>query len=560
MPRFGKLIAILAVMVLLIIGIISYLRYSDFIRNTASVAEQSVLGASSQISLRIQELRHRVRLFAADRKKFLQRLAISPTDKDLLSRLTNEVKLHFPDYFAFTIANDKGETLLEGFDQFVGKGCRRDIRKFVGKIEKYGVYIHSSPGKRPFHFDVMVPFEYEMGKSGVFFVSFLASNIANIINKMEVKDHKLYLLLSRGEKTLSRMPQEGMEAGNQPYKIEISALGARDELTRNPILTNEERGQILSSKPVASTRWVLVDLPSRNFVSSEIISIVTGGTVISGILLLMGFVLIKQMSKVDALRAMGKTLKLRTDDLHTALADAQLANQAKSEFLAHMSHEFRTPLNSIIGYSQMISGEEIGKLNNPKYIEYANDISSSGQHLLEVINDILDLSKIESKEFEIEESDIDIREIVDGSLSFVCLLGESKDLNLKGNIASALPRLRADGRLIRQILINLLTNAVKFTPEGGHVTATAGLDDHGGIVLSVEDTGMGIAPEDIQKALEPFGQVRKNPEIASEGTGLGLSLSKRLAELHGGTLSIASKVGQGTMVNVKFPPERTLRS
>lgn len=246
--------------------------------------------------------------------------------------------------------------------------------------------------------------------------------------------------------------------------------------------------------------------------------------------------------------------------LFLAYEESERANRSKSEFLANMSHELRTPLNSIIGYSQLISGEILGKLSNPKYVEYAKDVLFSGEHLLEVINDILDVSKIEAGEVTIVEEEIDIYDVVDAALKFVMLRGKSKGHNVQTHINLNEGRLFADERILRQILINLLSNAIKFTPESGNIIINAAFDDAQSIVLKISDTGIGIEPKDIPKALEPFGQIRENPQLAHEGTGLGLSLSKRLVEMHGGILSIDSRVGEGTTVTVWFPPERSLHA
>ncbi len=268
------------------------------------------------------------------------------------------------------------------------------------------------------------------------------------------------------------------------------------------------------------------------------------------LLLLLTAIAVALVFQMYRLKKIEKALRLANEA-------SEHANRTKSEFLANMSHELRTPLNSIIGYSQLISGEILGKLNNPKYVEYAKDVLFSGEHLLEVINDILDVSKIEAGEVTIVEEEIDIRDVVEAALKFVMLRGKSKNHDVKTEIRLDNGRLLADVRIIRQILINLLSNAVKFTPESGHISINAGFDEIGSIVLKISDSGIGIEETDIPKALEPFGQIRENPELAHEGTGLGLSLSKRLVEMHDGVLSIESRVGEGTTVIVWFPPERT---
>ena len=240
-----------------------------------------------------------------------------------------------------------------------------------------------------------------------------------------------------------------------------------------------------------------------------------------------------------------------------AKEEAASASQAKSEFLARMSHDMRTPLNAIIGFSEIVAGEMFGTVGNEQYRQYAQDIHDSGVLLLNLINDILDLSKIEAGKFEVTEEPVDMGAIIAAAARPAGFQAEAANVRLAVDVASDLPPIVCDWRAVRQILDNLLSNAVKFTPAGGDVTLTADIDGNGRMVLVVADTGVGIAAGDIARVLEPFEQV--DGAISSrphEGTGLGLHLSRRLAELHGGTLDIASAIGVGTSVTVNFPEDR----
>jgi two-component system, cell cycle sensor histidine kinase PleC len=193
-----------------------------------------------------------------------------------------------------------------------------------------------------------------------------------------------------------------------------------------------------------------------------------------------------------------------------------------------------------------------------KYREYISDINVSGQHLLEVITDILDISKIEAGEVDLEESIVDIPDIVRSSLRLAYTRTQDKRKWTSVDIPDGFPKLKADNRLVRQVLVNLLTNAIKFTHDDGDVGIVTAIDAEGGIAIQVVDTGIGIAPDDIPRALEPFGQVRRRAELTHEGTGLGLPLSKKFMELHGGTLELLSEPNKGTTVIISFPAERTV--
>lgn len=232
---------------------------------------------------------------------------------------------------------------------------------------------------------------------------------------------------------------------------------------------------------------------------------------------------------------------------------AILASQAKSEFLANMSHELRTPLNAVIGFSEMLGAGYFGPMNE-KQKERVQDINLCGTHLLQLISDILEFSKGEAGKLELYEEEIDVARAIEESSRIVTERAKAKHITLSHDIASALPLLMADKRKVRQILLNLLSNAIKFTPPHGRITVGARLDSHRQLVLSVIDTGVGIAAEDIPKALAVFGQVHRSQ--SHEGTGLGLPLCKMFAELHGGKLQLTSEVGVGTTVRIIFPDNR----
>ncbi len=256
------------------------------------------------------------------------------------------------------------------------------------------------------------------------------------------------------------------------------------------------------------------------------------------------------------LEIQGQSLVRLADDLLIARDEARAADRAKSEFLAAMSHELRTPMNAVLGFSEIIKDETLGSVGITQYRDYAEDIHESGKHLLGLINDILDLSKIESGTDDLHEDEIEIHQIVGSALKLVGQRAEQGAIKLHLEIAEQLPTLRADERKLKQILVNLLSNAVKFSDDGSEVALWAWCRTGSGHVFQIIDTGIGIAPEDIPKALSRFGQVDGDLNRQYEGTGLGLPLTKALVEQHGGTLDLQSQVGVGTTVTVRFPAER----
>jgi signal transduction histidine kinase len=251
-------------------------------------------------------------------------------------------------------------------------------------------------------------------------------------------------------------------------------------------------------------------------------------------------------------------LRLNQDRLVASMRAAEAASRAKTEFLANMSHELRTPLNAIIGFSQMMRDGTFGPLQE-RYGEYAEIIRDSGEHLLAIINDVLDLARTESNRLALDEEEVEIASVVALSINIIREAARKAEVAYHVELDDGLPPLYADPAKLRQILINLLSNAVKFTPAGGRVTLKVALERTGGLALHIEDTGIGIAAEQMQIVFTPFGQVDSRLARKYGGIGLGLPLTKRLVELHGGTLEIASKPGEGTVVTAHFPAERLLR-
>ncbi len=249
----------------------------------------------------------------------------------------------------------------------------------------------------------------------------------------------------------------------------------------------------------------------------------------------------------------------REDELRDALNAATASAKAKGDFLALMSHELRTPLNAIIGFSEILGSEMFGPLGHARYREYAHDVHGAGKHLLALINDILDLSKAEAGRFELHCEEMVPNDLVTECMRLMRDRAREVGLRLVCQLGLGLPNLVADRLRLKQILLNLLSNAIKFTPSGGTIILLADVDTEGRFILSVRDTGIGMAPESIPLALEPFRQVSSPFARQTEGTGLGLSLVKSLIECHDGKLEIESALNEGTVVRVLLPAERTIR-
>jgi two-component system cell cycle sensor histidine kinase PleC len=259
----------------------------------------------------------------------------------------------------------------------------------------------------------------------------------------------------------------------------------------------------------------------------------------------------------DALIAELEQAKLNSDE---ARRRAESANTAKSRFLATMSHELRTPLNAILGFSEVMKAELFGPHSIEAYKEYSIDIHSSGQHLLMLINEILDLSRVEAGRYDLKEESVSLPGIVEECRHLLGMRAKNRGINVSESLEPDLPRLWADERAVRQVMLNLLSNAIKFTPQGGAVAIKVGWTSAGGQYLSIRDTGPGIPDDEIPIVLSSFGRGSLAQKNADEGTGLGLPIVKGLVELHGGEFRLLSKVREGTEVIVVFPPERVMNA
>jgi signal transduction histidine kinase len=300
---------------------------------------------------------------------------------------------------------------------------------------------------------------------------------------------------------------------------------------------------------------VLRTLEGQPLTAIALFNILIAGSVVSVPLTLYSLNVIRKLGKSRAeLRAMSEQLALSAEE-------AQDASLAKSAFLANMSHELRTPLNAILGFSEIMKDQHLGPVSNARYLSYAADIHASGRHLLGIINDVLDLAKIESGKMSLDDAgEFALVPALASAMVMLAGLGEKHNVSVRGHWDDETLRLIAVERMVRQIVINLVGNAIKFTPAGGSVILSGAPVADGGYSLSVRDTGVGMTESEIAVALTPFGQNHSKMASRSEGTGLGLPLAKAMIELHGGSLIVESQPTLGTAVTLIFPANRVART
>jgi len=250
--------------------------------------------------------------------------------------------------------------------------------------------------------------------------------------------------------------------------------------------------------------------------------------------------------------------KRAEEELRAAKREAETASSHKSDFLARVSHEIRTPLNAIIGFSELMAGERFGPIGSPRYLEYAHDIGRSGKLVLDIVNDLLDISKIEAGEQEMDFGAVSLNEALLETVSILQPQANSQRVIVRTSLSSSVPDVVADLRSVKQIAINILSNAIRFTPAGGQIVVSTAYEQDGNVSLRIRDTGVGMTRHQLEQAMKPFKQVTGFQRQRGDGTGLGLPLAKAMTEANRAQFSMNSQPGQGTLVEIIFPSQRVL--
>ena len=375
--------------------------------------------------------------------------------------------------------------------------------------------------------------------NGVIFIAIDASNLVRFVRQLELGANSSATLVGMDKRIRARSPWGELELGQ-----DISGSQIWDRLQERSVGTYTQTSVVDGVERLYSYRK-LADYPLIAAVGVPVTYLTQSGIDIR--LMVFGF------AGLASVIVLLLTYMVIRQSVNTRRLEQ--TSEAKDQFLGHMSHELRTPLNSIIGFSEIIALEAFGSSNNPKYVEYGKLINFAGKHLLTIINDILDLTKIRAGEREVLQEWLALEDLFRDADSLVGLKAGEKRQALSFSVEEDMPRIWADGNMVRQVLVNLIGNAIKFTPDGGTITVIAAFVPHRGFRLTVQDNGIGIPKDEIPRVLRPFEQVRSTVLTTSGGTGLGLPLARMLTEQNGGALSIASDTGAGTTVLLEFPAD-----
>lgn len=522
----GFVLVLVGAVAALVVGT-AVLRYQDFKRNHAEIAFGSVTAASSEVDLLVRGLRQQVARFAEERVSLLQEVYREPFDAATYELLRWAVERQFPEQLRFEVTDGRGRSLLGGLG---GSLAPVDL----GLAEAgYAVVLGAAAGVGPGSFDLAAPWGQADEEHGLLVVSFKAQVLARLLRNTQAYRHNLALVRE-----------------DHGFLIEVMAEGARGELQRPARLSRRELGLALQAVAVPGTGWTLVDLPKPGLFETKKREIMVYATAVLLSVAVLTWLMLLAIRREERRRAHAEHALIEAKNR------AERSDRMKSEFLASMSHELRTPLNAILGFSEVLKSGMLGPVGHPKYMEYVGDIHDAGSHLLRLINDLLDLAKIEAGRFELEEKTLSLPGALESCLRLMNERAARGGVRVLRDLPRELPAVVADERKLKQVFLNLLSNAIKFTPAGGEVRVSTRHQPDGTIAIQVQDSGIGMNPEEVEVALQPFRQLGSPYIRRHEGSGLGLPLSKYLVELHGGHLHVASTLGSGTTVTVLIPKRR----
>lgn len=500
------------IVISLILLWVGYMRIHDFESNQRHIAHTTIERLAVDIGNIIDENNRLVRLFTTDHIDLIVRLAAHPQDDKLRELLQKKVKRFFPHSFAFTIADSKGNPLLDDFDGYIGQFCIDDMRQMIA-TKKYAVRIHPNP--YVYHYDTMTTW-HDKGKSGIFFVSFVPSTIARLLRAASPAGHELMLLIK-----------------NQDYLMEITEKGARNTTIRkNYHLNTKERARILDMVPVRHSRWQLADMQKPGlFTNFRIKTYRTFGMII------VAFILIAVTFSIVLVHFERKR---------------QQAESMRDEMLSLFSHDLRSPLIGIKGAMELLKDHSSSIAQEKKEHLY-NLVHDYVMHMGRIVDDILDVHKLETGKMNFHYEIIALPQLIEQAITMVSGYAGQFKVQLEVlNESNAKMNIRADRQRLIRCLTNLLINALKFSPAGETVTVRT-TQEHGRAIIAIEDHGPGI-PESLQAhVFQKFVQSRRRQVHNLPSTGLGLTIVKFITEAHGGRVYFESFANKGTTFFLELP-------
>lgn len=496
-------IIIVNILVLAALLVTGYSRYADFRKYHDAIATETTTQVSTAIRSFIQERQRLVKLFVKTNQAAIEKYAEDVDDEVAFTKLSNKLREHFPDYFAFTLARPDGQLLIDDFDGYVGDICLNDIMTF-SKGATPGLRVHPNP--HIYHFDMMA--EYSMQEKGIFFVSFPADIFADLIRPAEISGHSVYLLYKDGDALL----------------IEATSLGSRIRIDRSDYrFQPDEIARILKTSSVPDTGWLVVDLHNPELFSGYVKVLLVQLGIIMSILILASVLMYQRIMSIEAQR--------------------REAERQKDEFFGLMSHEFRTPLTAIIGAIKLVKNGVTGKLND-KTEEMIDIAISNSDRMLLLVNDILDFQKIQVGKMEYVFTDVELNSIVNKAVSNINNIAEQHGISIEFSECESNATINVDENRMSQAVTNLLSNAIKYGAKNDTIKVVCDLSaQRDRAYISITDHGIGISEKDQQRIFESFVMLEQNSQ-SSQSSGLGLAIVKLIAKGHGGDVTLQSRPGE----------------